>query len=98
MSQAKRQLEEEQEQREVTVDLLIKAGVLKRCESHEEVVFSTGEGELETAYKMGNAGWSSYSQTFKSRRDMTDKILAMSTDVDYANDKCEQCESRYQRD
>lgn len=93
MSIVKRMMEEDEQKREAARELLIKVGVLTRCDIHEDIIFTAHAGDVTDAYKLGNANWNDLSDLFKDRREMTDTIKAVSEDGDYANDRCEQCAS-----
>ena|ERR1700730_1967999 len=53
MGGAKRLIEQQEEMRGAAVGIAIEAGVLKRCEYHEECVFE-GPEDIVSAYKLGN--------------------------------------------
>lgn len=93
MSQVQRQMDEQNEKHAAAVDLLKRVGYLETCENHDEITFTVGGDENVTeAYKLGNTQWESSLKTvFKDRREMTDRVKAVSEDSDYANDGCEIC-------
>jgi thermostable 8-oxoguanine DNA glycosylase len=89
MSMVKRHMEQVEARRERATAIAIKAGVLKVCEFHEDVVYETGEDVVE-AYKRGNARYDkdSLGKIFESRTDMTDYIKEV---VEEAADECWSC-------
>lgn len=62
-------------QRQETIEIAIKAGVLERCEIHEEV-YDPLNGDYSPAYKLGNYRLSHglLSVSFTSSRELTDTI------------------------
>ncbi len=98
MSSVKRHIEEEESKRQVAVGLLLEVGILENCERHEEIVFQSGAGDIEDAYKLANTKWADHSGIFTDRREMTDLILAESENGDYANDGCEICREQRTKD
>lgn len=75
MGIAKRQLEELETKNFVALEIAIEAGVLQRCEHHDDAIFE-GDADIEDAYKLGNAKFSrgELGNHFESRREMTDAI------------------------
>ena len=92
MSFTKRGMDDDNKNRAIAVSILLAVDYFERCEYHEEVIYQT-YGELEEAYKYGNANWekNGYSEVFESRREMTDAIKSVAEDPDYGNDQCERC-------
>ena len=90
MSQAKHHLDEMDRHDSVATSIAIKAGVLERCEHHEDVVFSGGN-DIEEAYKLGNSMYSAdeLSNVFSSRREMTDAIQHVVESI--FSDECPDC-------
>lgn len=99
MSITKRHMEEEESKNQFGVNILIEAGILEKCDGHEEIIFQSGDNNIQNAYKLANSKWEThYSSIFQTRREMTDAILAASKNSDYANDGCEICRSRMDND
>ncbi|MEW6659348.1 MAG: hypothetical protein AB1424_11880 [Thermodesulfobacteriota bacterium] len=76
-------MEEEIEgQRDIALEILIRAGVLKLCPIHEDAILSGG-ADIEDAYKLGNYLFTNDSDewelqhVFRDRREMTDTIKEM---------------------
>lgn len=98
MSVIKRHIEDDDAKRATAVFILTKVGILKSCDSHDDVIYQSGVGDIQEAYKFGNAHWADFSSLFKDRRELTDKILEISRDADYGNDGCEACRSQWKKD
>lgn len=77
MGFAKRQMELEQQQWMVAQEIAVDAGVLERCEYHNEV-YDALAGDYTPAYMRGNRLFSSgeLNGVFSDRREMTDAIKA----------------------
>lgn len=90
MGFAKRQLEELEAQSATACEIAIEAGVLKRCENHEDVILE-GSADIEDAYKLGNAKLSSgkLGDLFKTPRELTDAIK--SAVEENCADECYSC-------
>jgi len=75
-------MEEIEAKRDKATAIAVKAGVLERCEYHEDIVFETGEDVVE-AYRRGNARFEtdSLGRFFDSRREMTDYIKEVVNDA-----------------
>jgi hypothetical protein len=65
----------------VALEIAIVAGVLQRCDSHDDFVFQ-GNNDIEDAYQVGNARFTAGNLrgTFESRREMTDLIKEVVND------------------
>lgn len=89
MSFAKRMIEEREQQHSVAVEIAIEAGVLARCEYHDEV-YDTLSGDNTPAYKLGNHKLSAgkLGGVFSSPREMTDAVKAA---VENAGMECYSC-------
>jgi hypothetical protein len=69
-------------------EIAVQAGVLEKCELHEEVYDPLG-GDLEAAYKLGNYKFSRGEvSSFDDRREMTDAIKDV---VEQAAMECHTC-------
>jgi len=74
--------EELQGQRDIAVEILIKAGVLARCPIHEDIIIAGG-ADIEDAYKLGNYLFTNgkdeweLQHVFQNPREMTDRIKEM---------------------
>lgn len=90
MSRAKEALEEQEEKREVAIQIAIAAGVLQQCKYHDDCIFE-GNEEIEIAYKLANHQFShgEHVNVFKNRREMTDIIKEVV--ADYPGDECPSC-------
>lgn len=75
MGRAKDEMMRQEAQIEEATEIAVKAGVLKRCEYHPDIVWDNF-GEHEEAYKIGNAMYSAgeLQTRFASRRELTDAI------------------------
>ena len=66
-------------QRDIALEILFEAGVLKRCPIHEDSILAGG-ADIEDAYKLGNYFYSNGTEEwdlqhiFRDRREMTDSI------------------------
>jgi hypothetical protein len=70
-------------------EIAVQAGVLLKCEYHEEVYDPLG-GDIESAYKLANYKFSRGEiSTFDNRREMTDAIKEV---VEKAAMQCYLCE------
>lgn len=80
MSGSKRMFEDDEAKRVIALQIAVEADVLERCEFHE--IAYEGNEEIESAYKLGNCKFSSgeLSDTFESRREMTDYIQEVVAD------------------
>jgi len=89
MGQAKRELERLEQQEGIALEIAIKAGVLNRCEFHEDVIFEDS-GDTEAAYKLANKMFSSgeVSEHFSTRRELTDTIKKV---IENAAEECYSC-------
>lgn len=89
MGYEKRKMEERENQRDVATQIAVEAGVLNRCEFHEEV-WDALAGDNTPAYKLGNYKFSKgeLAGVFSDRREMTDAIDAA---VEYAGMECGSC-------
>jgi hypothetical protein len=85
MSQAKRLLEAQEEKHRVAMGIVIAAGVVKRCEFHEDCLFM-GDADKGSAYKLGNYKFSKdeLAHVFETRNEMNDAIKA-------AIEECARC-------
>lgn len=90
MGQMKHYLEERDRQEAVATSIAIKAGVLERCEFHEDSVYLGGH-DVEDAYKLGNSLFTAkkLGNVFSDRREMTDTIQSVVEDT-FA-DSCPDC-------
>jgi hypothetical protein len=90
MSLVKRSLEYHQSKQEAALAIALQAGVLSVCAVHEDTVIE-GSGEVEDAYKLGNAKFTAgeLQSIFDSRREMTDYIKAVVEEN--ADGECNQC-------
>jgi hypothetical protein len=81
MGIAKRAMEEDEDKRQVALNIAIQAGVLKECEFHPGT-YIEGDEEIESAYKLANSSYSNgeYRGMFKSRVDLTDAIKDVVSD------------------
>lgn len=55
MSQAKRMIEQQEMQRAAAIEILVRVGVLRRCEHHSHIVMEGNRLEMEAAYRLGNS-------------------------------------------
>jgi len=79
--------EEIEEQRDIAVEILIKAGVLKRCPIHEDIILA-GSADIENAYRLANSLYTKgeLAHVFHDRSEMTDIIKDMFNYYGGAND------------
>lgn len=91
MGMAKRLLEEHEAKLSAALRIAIDAGALKVCEYHDDCIFDGGV-EIENAYKLGNARFSSgkLDGVFETRREMTDCIKEVVED-NYLAEECPLC-------
>ena len=69
MGQAKKEMMRREELHLQATEIAVDAGVLRRCEWHEDVVLDTG-GDPSDAYRLGNARFSrGEAGDFRSRRE-----------------------------
>ncbi|MBA9071809.1 hypothetical protein FHR71_005595 [Methylobacterium sp. RAS18] len=82
MGQAKRMLEEQEDNERGALSFLVGAGCIEECEHHDGIYFDGGE-PVETAYKLANAQISSGALVLPegtSRRDYTDLLKSVYED------------------
>ena len=100
MSMAKRQLELQDDLRNLSLGVLKEVGLLAECESHPGTYFDGEQGDLEDAYKLANAKISRGDIELPggaSRRDFTDAIKDTYQDnagIDY----CSSCDKIFNED
>jgi hypothetical protein len=84
--------EEIEAKRDMAVEIAIEAGVIKRCEIHEDVILEDG-ADIEDAYRLGNYKFTNgeLADTFRDRREMTDTIKEMVEWHGYGADECALC-------
>ena len=72
MSGAKRIIEAAAAKRSAATAIAVSAKVLRRCEFHEDMFLVNPAGDIQNAYRVGNAKFSAneLGNTFDSRRDM----------------------------
>lgn len=75
MGIAKQSLLNHEHKRNIAIEIAVEAGVLERCEYHNDAVFR-GTEEITEAYKLGNIRFTEgeVSNKFNGRREMTDII------------------------
>lgn len=90
-------MEEEIEgQRDIAVEILIKAGVLVRCPIHEDIILSGG-ADIADAYRLANYLFSNgkdeweLQHDFRDRLEMTDTIKEMYEWHGGGADECALC-------
>jgi hypothetical protein len=90
MSGAKRMMEEQEQKRSSAISIAIEAGVLGRCEFHDDVVFE-GNEDITEAYKLGNTKFThgELDNVFSDRKDMTDVINEVVKD--HPGEECPYC-------
>lgn len=99
MGIVKQHMADEENKRQIAVDLLKKSGYFESCENHEEITYTVGgDEELTEAYKLGMVSWPTIGGAFATKRQMTDTVLAESRNSDYANDGCEICRGMMAKD
>ena len=98
MSGAKRLLELQEEQHARASGLAIRAGVITRCEFHEDILLR-GEEDVTSAYKLGNylrERDPDLREVFPTSRSMTDAIKAVDDEI--ALSDCPRCDKLLERD
>jgi hypothetical protein len=77
MGWAKDEMMRHQDQLVEATEIAVQAGVLKRCEFHDDIVWDVF-GDHAEAYKIGNARFTAgeLRADFRSRRELTDAIKA----------------------
>ena len=89
MGGAKREMERQEGLHFEAIETAVAAGVLRRCEFHEDTVWDPG-GDPTDAYKLANYRLSrSGSVDSRSRREMTDAIKDA---IEQSGDGCYFCE------
>lgn len=90
MSGTKRMIEDEDNRRNIALQIAIEAGVLKPCEYHNDIVIS-GNENIQSAYKLGNHKFSlgAIESAFETRREMTDTIQSVIDE--YSAEECGAC-------
>ena len=90
MGLTKRWMESQEAKREEATDIAVQAGVLERCDIHEEIVCDTF-GDPTEAYKLANAKFTAdeLQEDYESRRELTDKIKEA---IEESSDDCPYCE------
>ena len=90
MGGAKQMMEEKEAKLCIAMQIALEAGVLKKCEFHENCNYAGGE-EIENAYKLANHKYSNgeFKDVFKNRREMTDIIKEVVEDE--AAEECFVC-------
>ncbi len=90
MGHAKRLLEANEAKRRTAMSIAITAGVVKRCEFHENCLFMGG-ADPESAYKLGNSKFTKNElrDVFDSRQEMTDSIKSAIEEIGL--DECARC-------
>jgi hypothetical protein len=90
MSHAKRALEAQDEKRRAAMGIAISAGVIRRCEFHDDCLF-IGGAEEQSAYKLGNYKFSKneLADVFETRQEMNDAIKAAIQEI--ALEECYRC-------
>jgi hypothetical protein len=83
-------MEHHEEQRRVAISIALQAGVVKRCEVHEDCVFDAGH-DVVNAYELGNYKFKAgeLGDTFDTPKEMTDSIKAAYED--HPGDECPRC-------
>lgn len=91
MGYTKRMMEEEEQRRGIALGIAIEAGVISRCEFHEDCTFDGG-ADVEDAYRLGNSKYSrgELGDYFKNRRHLTDTIKDVVEDNNGV-DECQIC-------
>jgi hypothetical protein len=91
MGATKRQMEHYENQRNVAIRIAIQAGVLKRCENHEDCVFDGGS-DPQGAYMLGNAKFTreELKGIFDTRPEMTD-CIKKAIEEHHGIDECPRC-------
>lgn len=89
MGIAKRWMEREEAKREEAKDIAVEAGVLKRCEFHDDIILDVF-GDHSEAYKLANKKFSASKlrEEYASRRELTDKIKE---EIEDSSDGCPYC-------
>ena len=84
--------EANEERRRLALEILCQSKVLKPCEFHGDILLETGE-PIASAYRMGNARFTAdrLEKLFRTRREMTDEILAAFGDQG-VRDGCPRCD------
>ena len=98
MSGAKRLLELQETQRMRASGLAIRAGVITRCKTHEDVLLR-GAQDVTNAYKLGNylrEHDPGLRDVFPTSRSMTDAIKAFDDEI--ALSDCPRCDKLLERD
>lgn len=91
MGATKELMEHYEDQRRVAIRIAIEAGVLQRCEMHEDCVFSGGS-DVVGAYKLGNYKFKKdeFKGIFDTPVEMTDEIKKVVQEHE-AIDECPRC-------
>ncbi|AWE47566.1 hypothetical protein LDS54_000184 [Salmonella enterica] len=95
MSFIKRSMDEQENKRQVAIQICLEADVLDSCDDHG-VIFQ-GEEDVEEAYKLGNRKFTAgeLGRAYSSRREMTDFIQEVASSGDHAGECCFECEERF---
>ncbi|MBY7781856.1 hypothetical protein [Vibrio fluvialis] len=95
MSSVKRWMDEQEGARNIATSICIAAGVLTRCEYHDDIIL-VDSGDEEAAYKYANELFTNKDDLvagFDSRREMTDAIKDVLSDgYDYECHSCKKWE------
>ncbi len=92
-------MQDEWDERDFATDMLVEAGVLKRCEDHVDYFKVTGRS-VENAYRFANARFSSgrLPQGCSRHREMTDAIQETFAHYYYPGGDCPRCDQLRDRD
>ncbi|MHC1750923.1 hypothetical protein [Humidesulfovibrio sp.] len=98
MSIVDRMVEYEEQKEGAAISIALQAGVLNRCEFHQECLFK-GESEILDAYKLGSAMFArgAFKDLFDSQRDVTDMIDKVVAENNL-DDECSECAWRRDKD
>lgn len=99
MGQMKREMEEQDDLRELALRLLLEVGALQECENHDGVYYDGG-ADVQDAYKAANSQITSGTIELPSRcsrRDFTDLVKSVYDD-NAGNSSCYVCDKNFADD
>jgi hypothetical protein len=95
MGVAKNQQIEDEALHGQATDILVRAGVLKRCPVHEEITFYVST-DATPAYKLANSELTKQRADTAARKQMMDAIKAVNDE--HGTDKCQICVNQRAKD
>lgn len=87
MGMAKKEMERQEEVRFRAIEVAIEAGVLERCEYHEDTVMSTGNDPRD-AYRLANSKYAVGANDRRLYREFMDAIKQV---IEESGDWCYSC-------